>query len=142
MKSISIEQPGSAHRALAAAGIRHGDRTNVELAAGLEVGAGGEPHLAFCPSVVTAGRVVWHGKPSEHKKPIAGDIVFENANQVSERLRGKKGIAVMRGNVFTNGHVAFRIDPDSIRVIPVDEAEDWKLHHSDGRVLAEEALGV
>jgi hypothetical protein len=141
MTLISSEQVQSAHRALEWAGVRHGDETEVDIAVGLQETQERRPHVAFCSSVMRAGKVLRQGDYEAHAQPISGEIVFDNAAEIASVLQGKTGIAVFRrAKVFTNGAVHIRVKPKDITVVPVSRDQYWDLNSSNGQCLAENAL--
>lgn len=138
---LTYEQPTSAHRALRGARIRHGDTTKVKIAVGVVPSESGS-HIAFCSAWVEAGKIVRRGRHWERRQSIRGEIVFANADEIAERIGGRRGIVCMQGTVTTNGHVEFRIDPDSVQVFPVDRQEECNLRSMFGQSLAREILAT
>ena len=134
---LSYEQPTSAHRALRGARVRHGDTTEVEIVVGVIPAASG-PHLAFCSAWAKAGRILRRGAWWERCQPIHGNVVFANADTIAEKIGKHRGMVYMKGKAVTNGHVEFRMDPESIRVFPVDN--EGCLRSIFGQSLARDIL--
>ena len=128
---ITAEQFTSAHESLAAAGIKHGDTVEVDLAVGVMAGSedGEHPHIAYCSMWTEKRKLIRRGGYFERKRPIVGDVEIMNVEEVHEMLAGKTGIAFMQGSVYSNGHVQMTIDPDSIDVRQVGQDEMGNLRH-------------
>lgn len=125
MRRITVEQETSAHEFLTAAGVQHGDTAEVDIAVGVISGKedGVSPHVAFCSSWIERTSTIKRGGYFERRKPIVGEIEFVNAGEVHDRLKGKTGIAFMKAQVHSNGHVTLNVDPNSIDVRTVQTCE-------------------
>ena len=125
MLYFSFEQIPELYKTLKLAGVKHGDRQKIILATGALTCSQEEAiHLAFCSSQIATGSILTRGRWWERWKSIHGEVVA--IDQTKQRVvlpanNDERVVALLQGEVFTNGHIEFRFDMVKIAKVSADE---------------------
>ncbi len=98
-----VDQEDSLAQHLAAAGMQHGDTSDVSMFVGIQT-TGTRSHLCFCSAANVKLSSITPGTPEDRQKPMPEHIKLSNSSRKKlAQLHGRHGYAEIEFHLISNG---------------------------------------